>query len=107
MQPAFGCRLAAIRAARDLTQEQLSTTIGKSRQTICHWESGRAPDIRVADLQKIAEILGCRVRDLLAPPETPIPPFHPYTKRRRLATSQSTSEQRRPSLRPVAVRLTS
>jgi transcriptional regulator with XRE-family HTH domain len=46
--------LAAIRAARGLTQHQLGTAIDKSRQAIRQWESGRVTNIRVGDLRKVA-----------------------------------------------------
>jgi hypothetical protein len=59
----------------------------KSSQTVCHWESGRSPDIRVGDLSKVAGALGCRQRDLLAPVEAPIQPLHPRPKRRRRLVS--------------------
>jgi transcriptional regulator with XRE-family HTH domain len=70
----FGRRLAAIRAERGLTQRELATAIGSSRQAVCRWENARAVDIRIGELCKLAGALDCRVRDLLAPFEAPIPP---------------------------------
>jgi transcriptional regulator with XRE-family HTH domain len=77
-----GRRLAAIRTDRGLTQAALAAAIGKSRQCVCHWERGSS-DLRISDLHRLAEALDCRLRDLLAPPEAPIPSLHPRRKRRR------------------------
>jgi transcriptional regulator with XRE-family HTH domain len=77
-----GRRLAAIRTDRGLTQAALAAAIGKSRQCVCHWERGSS-DLRMSDLHRLAEALDCRLRDLLAPPEAPIPSLHPRRKRRR------------------------
>jgi hypothetical protein len=43
--------------------------VTRGATAINYWEN-RTPDIRVGDLRQLAEILGCRARDLLAPPET-------------------------------------
>jgi transcriptional regulator with XRE-family HTH domain len=88
-----GRLLAAIRAERGLTRTEPAMAIGRLQQTVGCWESGRSPDIRSGDLCKIAVALGCRLRDLLAPVEAPIPPLHPHPRRRRrTAASVSTSE---------------
>lgn len=68
----FGRRLKAIREHRDLTQEELGTAIGKSKQTISYWE--RNGTRRRADIRKCARVLRCRSQDLLAPLDAPIPP---------------------------------
>ena len=53
----FGMRLAEARKARGMTQEQLAQQLHVSRQTVSHWENGRAlPDIAMA--QRIADELG-------------------------------------------------
>jgi transcriptional regulator with XRE-family HTH domain len=80
--PTFGLRLRMIRERRGLTQADLAAQVGRSRQTICHFETGRSSDIRNSDLHKLAEVLGCRVRDLLAPIEAPLPPL--WSNRRRV-----------------------
>lgn len=70
----FGRRLAAIRKHRGLTQAALAYAIGKSRPTINRWESGTAIDIRTGDAESCACALQCRVRDLYAPADAPVPP---------------------------------
>jgi transcriptional regulator with XRE-family HTH domain len=69
----FGRRLAAIRQDRGLTQLELGTVVGKSKQMICAWEHGMAIEIATGDVTKCARALHCRRADLLAPLEAPIP----------------------------------
>jgi transcriptional regulator with XRE-family HTH domain len=69
----IGRRLAAIRVNRGLTQGELAVLIGKSKTSICCWEHGRS-EMRVGDAIGCARALRCRLRDLLAPVEAPIPP---------------------------------
>ena len=71
-----GRRLAAIRKNRGWTQAKLGAAIGKTRDTIWAWENNRC-DIRVADAERCAFVLGCWLHDLLAPVEEPIPPRPP------------------------------
>ena len=78
----FGRRLAQIRTRRRLTQLQLGVAIGKSRHTICHWENDEFFEVRLSDAKKCAQALHCRLGDLLAPLDAPIPP-DPRPKRRR------------------------
>jgi transcriptional regulator with XRE-family HTH domain len=92
--PTFGQRLRMIRERRGLTQADLAAQVGRSRQTICHFETGRSSDIRNSDLHKLAEVLGCRVRDLFAPIDAPIPPRaspRRISRRRRPACAVSAS----------------
>jgi DNA-binding XRE family transcriptional regulator len=70
----FGRRLAQIRADRRMTQQDLGAAIGLSRQTIIRWENDPAFDPRLGDMKKCAWALRCRVGDLLAPLDAPIPP---------------------------------
>jgi transcriptional regulator with XRE-family HTH domain len=70
----FGRRLAQLRTDRRLTQKQLGARIGKSRQTITHWENDAGFEPRLSDVNKCAWALHCRPRDLLAPLDAPIPP---------------------------------
>jgi transcriptional regulator with XRE-family HTH domain len=72
----FGRRLAALRNSRGLTQIDLAKRIRKTRPAIGRWEAGRA-FIRGRDLARVARALECRMRDLLAPPDAPIPPRWP------------------------------
>ena len=78
----FGPRLAAIRRHRGLTQGQLAIAIGKSKQTICHWENDPFFEVGLSDAKKCAQVLHCRLGDLLAPLNAPIPSY-PRPKRRR------------------------
>jgi transcriptional regulator with XRE-family HTH domain len=70
----FGRRLAAIREHRGLTQEQLGTVIGKSKQTICRWESDPGAEVDPRDVAKCARVLHCGMRHFLAPLYEPLPP---------------------------------
>lgn len=79
----FGRRLEAIRADRHLTQEELGTAVGKSKRTISHWETQPWFEVRERDAKECAKVLRCRLRDLLAPLDAPLPP------------------KRRPPLRPI------
>jgi len=83
----FGRRLAAIRKDRGLSQAELATAVAKTRAAVGHWESGRA-FIRGSDLARVARALGCRMRDLLAPVEAPIPPRPPWWPRWRTSKRQ-------------------
>ena len=52
----FAQQLNAVRRARGMTQEQLAQEMNVSRQTISHWENGRAqPDIDM--LKKLYRVL--------------------------------------------------
>lgn len=54
----FGMQLSRARKERGMTQEQLAEQMHVSRQTISHWETGRAvPDVETA--RQIALSLGC------------------------------------------------
>jgi transcriptional regulator with XRE-family HTH domain len=70
----FGRRLALIRQDRRMTQQELGAAIGKSRQTITHWENNPLFELCLSDVTKCAWALHCRPKDLLAPPGAPIPP---------------------------------
>jgi transcriptional regulator with XRE-family HTH domain len=70
----FGRRLAAIRVDRSLTQAELAALIGKSKATIWSWEHGLY-GIRLADADKCAHVLCCRLKDLFAAVEEPLPPL--------------------------------
>ena len=53
----YGARMAEARKARGLTQEQMAQMLHVSRQTVSHWENGRAlPDVMMA--QQIGAVLG-------------------------------------------------
>jgi transcriptional regulator with XRE-family HTH domain len=93
----FGRRLQRIREARGLTQAELATAIGKSAQTISAWENGAGIKVQGSDVYKCAQTLLCRVSDLLAPVEAPVPlcPFWARVKKRlrRLAVRSSLADK--------------
>jgi transcriptional regulator with XRE-family HTH domain len=92
MQTTIGRRLAAIRNSRGLTQDELAAAVGKTRGSIGHLEAGRVADVGVLVLCRIADALGCGLRDLLAPVGAPIPPLRPERRRRRGATASKSQE---------------
>ena len=80
----FGRRLQKIREYRGLTQSELASAIGKSRQTIAAWESADGIDVRRGDVISCAQALRCHLENLLAPVEAPVPtrPFWARIKKR-------------------------
>ncbi len=71
-------RIARLRHARGLSQEQLAEALGVSRQAISKWETGQAnPDIRY--LAALSRLLGVTADTLLCgdPPNSPTPPPAP------------------------------
>lgn len=66
----FGSRLVAARERRRLNQEQVAELLGVSRVLVSHWERGqRRPSEQV--LERLAEIYGMSLRELLKPVATP------------------------------------
>ena len=60
----FGLRLAELRRAAGLTQQQLAERLCVTRQAVSRWESGRTqPDL--AGLQELAAALGCTLEQLV------------------------------------------
>ena len=53
-----------IRESSNMTQEELSNSLGISRSTVAMWETGQSVP-RLPMLKKIAEALGCKIIDLL------------------------------------------
>ena len=67
----LGERIAALRAARNMKQNELAEALGVSAQAVSKWENDvSAPDISI--LPALAEHLGVRVDELLTG-ETPKP----------------------------------
>ena len=68
---------------RGLSETELATKIGKSKQTISGWENATI-EIERGDVEKCAQGLRCRIDDLLAPVSAPLPPcpFWSRIKRR-------------------------
>ena len=65
----FGEQLIAARKAKGYTQDMLAALINVSRQTVSHWENGRAlPD--VALLRQLSDVLECNLALGYAPQET-------------------------------------
>jgi len=60
----LGQRIARLRKAQNLTQQQLADLIGVAQQTLAHYEIGRLR-IAVAALPPLAEALGVNVEELL------------------------------------------
>jgi transcriptional regulator with XRE-family HTH domain len=60
----LGQRIARLRKAQNLTQQQLAELIGVAQQTLAHYETGRLR-IAVAALPPLAEALGVNVEELL------------------------------------------
>lgn len=68
----IGKRLAAIREHRRMSQADLAAALGVSKAAIGHYEHGRVR-LTVPRLEQLALALHCRVADLLAPLDTPVP----------------------------------
>ncbi|MEU5580909.1 helix-turn-helix transcriptional regulator [Streptomyces huasconensis] len=66
---ALGHRIAQLRHAADLSQEQLGDLIGSERRTIQRFEAGTR-DPRYSDLLLLAHALRVHVADLLTLPES-------------------------------------
>lgn len=62
--PDFGCRLAALRRAAGLSQQQLAEQLFVTRQAVSRWEGNHTqPDI--ATLQQLTAVLGCSLDELV------------------------------------------
>ena len=73
MTPTFGTRLAALRAARQLTQHELAAASGVSRSRIAVLErSAGLP--HATTVARLAKALGVRVSALYGAPDEPTPP---------------------------------
>ena len=81
----IGQKIVQLRTAADISQEQLSETLGVSRQSVSKWERGESvPDVFV--LKQIADMSGVTVDYLLNvhdPDEVPEPEVkeHRYSRR--------------------------
>jgi transcriptional regulator with XRE-family HTH domain len=89
----LGHRLAAIRRDRGLSQAELGAAIGKSKHTISGWGHGLY-DIRLAEADACARALHCRLKDLLAPLEAPIPPRPSLWPRMRVAAASASCRRK-------------
>ena len=60
-------RIRELRKKKDMTQVELCKKADVSRQTLCDLESGKDANTTIVTLQKIANVLHCRVQDLICP----------------------------------------
>lgn len=58
-------KVKEIRETRNMTQEELCRAANISRQTLSDLESGKDVNTTVFTLQKLANVLNCKVQDLL------------------------------------------
>jgi transcriptional regulator with XRE-family HTH domain len=79
----FGRRLSAVRIDRGLTQAELGAAIGMYRQLIARWEGGGIYAVDIRAVRKCARVLHCRVKDLSAPLDAPLPTAPAYWARNR------------------------
>lgn len=63
-RPKQGARLAALRRAAGLSQNELAQLVGEPQQNIAYWEQSEKPP-RSDVLPKLAKVLGVRVEQLL------------------------------------------
>lgn len=56
-----------IREIRNMTQLELCKQANISRQTLIDLESGKDVNTTVATLQRLADVLQCKVKDLICP----------------------------------------
>jgi transcriptional regulator with XRE-family HTH domain len=62
----LGKRIADLRTARDMTQQQLADELGLSQKTVGHYEMGRIR-LQISMLPALANSLGVTIQALLAP----------------------------------------
>jgi transcriptional regulator with XRE-family HTH domain len=56
------------RLEKGLSQSKLANQIGVTNQTVSNWETGQVHQIEQKNLEKLAEVLGVDIRELLAAP---------------------------------------
>lgn len=61
----MGTKIKERREALKMSQEELATATGISRVTISRLESGTQSDLKVSNLKRLAEVLGCEIGELL------------------------------------------
>lgn len=100
--PTFAEKLQEVRKERDFTQDRLSKEMNVSRQTISHWENGRAvPDIdtikhlsQVLDYNFLA-VEGTTEETQIAPEAEEIPPQPEEESAQEIAVQQTESTPRK------------
>jgi transcriptional regulator with XRE-family HTH domain len=60
----LGKKIKVMRIKRGLTQKQLADRLGVKQQNVSDWERGeRSPSVK--NLKKLADVLNCRIDDLI------------------------------------------
>lgn len=98
--PTFAEKLHEVRKARDFTQDQLAKEMNVSRQTISHWENGRAvPDIdTIKHLSQVLDYNFLAVEETQPAPEAeeiPAPPEEESAQETPVQQMESTPRKRR------------
>lgn len=62
--PHYGDFIHAVRRAKKMTQQDVSTAAGISRAQVANMEAGRT-DIPLKTLKRMADALGCSMKDLV------------------------------------------
>lgn len=98
--PTFAEKLHEVRKARDFTQDQLAKEMNVSRQTISHWENGRAvPDIdTIKHLSQVLDYNFLAVEETQPAPEAveiPEPPEEESAQETPVQQMESTPRKRR------------
>lgn len=58
-------KLKELRIAKNMTQDELASAAGISRQTLSKIESGEEVEVKVTTLESLGKALGCSVADFL------------------------------------------
>lgn len=83
MEMTLGKRIAELRRAKEMTQEELGQIFGISAQAVSKWENDVAcPDISI--LPELAELLGVSVDELLSGKASPATVLVPEERRKDL-----------------------
>ena len=98
--PTFAEKLHEVRKARDFTQDQLAKEMNVSRQTISHWENGRAvPDIdTIKHLSQVLDYNFLVVEETQPAPEAveiPEPPEEESAQEKPVQQMESPPRKRR------------
>jgi transcriptional regulator with XRE-family HTH domain len=68
MDDVLGTNVRRLRGARNLTQIELAEAVGIHRSTLIDIEAGRAKNLALATVNRLAGVLGVKAADLLAAP---------------------------------------
>lgn len=67
MDDVLGANVRRLREARNLTQVELAEEVGIHRSTVIDIEAGRAKNLSLGTLARLATVLGVRAPELLEP----------------------------------------